>query len=205
MSLKEDFCRLVNDAVSVAVESTLEKIAFNLVDQGYKKEHVEAALGKAKLSSPNTHTHTTPKPEIPFVILNYTSASHALFGDFGKKYTAIKDEYLKTSKNFRANAKLSYGFGWIFKTDGTILNDLKNKFEQMSIPLVCMTREQYENQEWNTPESAADTLSRGPTHQSATESAATIPAHTASDPDGEDTLVDIPVIMPKRRLMPKKA
>lgn len=64
------------------------------------------------------------------LVLNYGKMSHALFGDFGKRYVKFKDTFLmKDSTLVGYNANLRYGPGWTIKSKaryGEVTKALEN-------------------------------------------------------------------------------
>lgn len=156
--LIENFANLLRNYESEITKKLLDKgvdkdivdSVFSTVEEGEEvestpvptKRFLPPNTGSASTTVRTTDTYNSaeyqPTEKYPqdysdgkvILVLNYGKMTHALFGDFGKRYVKFKDTFLmKDSTLVGYNANLRYGPGWTIKSKaryGEVTKALEN-------------------------------------------------------------------------------
>lgn len=115
------------------------------------------------------------------VISDYGVKYAALFGDFGGRYTAFKDGYIKNNKWFTSNGGLAFGFGWLFDSK-LYLDSVTTNLDMFNVKYRVLTREAY-----NKEISASATTSPAEKPKSAAPKVEKTTAATTMDTSTDET------------------
>ena len=103
------------------------------------REKAGATGGKVDLKVDHTESKTV------VICENYSPKSHAVFGDFGGRYSEFKDAFLKKNGWLSYNAKLAFGPGWVV-IDKKKLTELVKGLKKAKIPHRKIDRSDYEEE-----------------------------------------------------------
>jgi len=119
------------------------------VYQNLKDKNIEESVLKEcfpyRLFNNGVQTSTSKRIVDPILIMNYTSKSHALFGDFAKKYLNFKNGFLLPTQWLKPKANLAFGFGWII-IDTSKVSVLQSEMKKRDIPVRIVERSAYEDE-----------------------------------------------------------
>ena len=100
-------------------------------------------------SNEQSKSEYTPTEKMPqdfgdkvIIVKNYGPYSHALFGEFDKRYASFKDSYLKNQTWLGYNTGLKFGKGWTVKKKEK-LPELQEALDKSKIKYRVIEREDY--------------------------------------------------------------